>query len=159
MSLIGVAGAGRMGTAFARRLIETGHEVTIWNRTPARTAEAAQAGAGLASDLAALAGSDVILISLTNGTAVNAVADGLIAAGIGGRLVIDMSTILPDESRAVGAKIAAAGADFVDCPVGGTVAPALKGQLLGMAGGSDAAFARAGPFWSSFAAASSISGR
>ena len=38
-----------------------------------------------------------------------------------------------------------AGADFVDCPVGGTVAPALKGQLLGMAGGTDAAFAKARP--------------
>jgi len=142
---IGIAGAGRMGTAFARRLIETGNEITIWNRTPARTADAAQAGARLASDLAELATSDVILISLTDAAAVNAIADGLIAAGIAGRLVIDMSTILPDESRRVAAKIAAAAADFVDCPVGGTVAPALKGQLLGMAGGSDAAFARAKP--------------
>ena len=43
-----------------------------------------------------------------------------------------------DDTRKIAAKISDAGADFVDCPVGGTVAPALRGQLLGMAGGTDA---------------------
>jgi 3-hydroxyisobutyrate dehydrogenase len=145
MKLVGIAGTGRMGTAFARRLIETGHEVTAWNRTSGRTMQAAEAGARIATDLAALTACDTILISLTNAAAVEAVVDQLVAAGIDGRLVVDMSTILPDESRAVAARIAAAGGDFVDCPVGGTVAPALKGQLLGMAGGTEAAFARAKP--------------
>lgn len=145
MTAIGIAGTGRMGTAFARRLIETGHTVLVWNRTPARTADAAKAGAGVVSSLAALAVADTILISLTDARAVGTVADGLLAAGISGRLVVDMSTMLPDETRAIAAKIAAAGADFVDCPVGGTVAPALKGQLLGMAGGTEAAFLRAKP--------------
>ena len=41
MSMIGIAGTGRMGTAFARRLVETGHEVAAWNRTQERTAQAA----------------------------------------------------------------------------------------------------------------------
>ena len=145
MTSIAIAGTGRMGTAFAKRLIETGHAVTVWNRTPERTAAAAEAGAQVAADLAGLAGCDVILLSLTDAEAVGAVADGLIAAGIGGKLVVDMSTLLPDDTRALAARITAAGADFVDCPVGGTVAPALKGQLLGMAGGTDAAFARAKP--------------
>ena len=140
MGTIGIAGTGRMGTAFARRLIETGHEVAVWNRTRERTGPAAGAGARVAEDLAALAGCDTILLSLTDASAVDGVADGLIEAGIAGRLVIDLSTILPDETRAIEKRFAAAGADFVDCPVGGTVAPALKGQLLGMAGGSAAAF-------------------
>lgn len=145
MTVIGIAGAGRMGTAFARRLVETGHEVAIWNRTPEKAKDAANAGARVAEDLSALAAADAILLSLTDAAAVDAVVEGLIAAGIDGRLVVDMSTLLPDETRAVAARISAAGADFVDCPVGGTVAPALKGQLLGMAGGSGAAFARAKP--------------
>ncbi len=145
MTVIGIAGAGRMGTAFARRLVETGNDVVVWNRTPARTAEAAQAGARVAPDLAEFAACDVILLSLADAAAVETVADGLIAAGIGGRLLIDMSTLLPGESRAVAARVTAAGADFIDCPVGGTVAPALKGQLLGMAGGTEAAFSRAAP--------------
>ncbi len=143
--MIGIAGTGRMGSAFARRLLETGHAVTVWNRTQEHTGQAAEAGARVAPDLAALAACDVILISLTDAAAVHAVVDGLVAAGITGRLVVDMSTLLPEESRAIGAKVTAAGADFVDCPVGGTVAPALKGQLLGMAGGTEAAFERAKP--------------
>ena len=145
MSAVGIAGTGKMGTAFACRLIETGNPVLVWNRTHARTEVAAKHGARVAGNLEALATCDVILISLTDAKAVEAVADGLISVGIAGRLVVDTSTILPEESRAVAAKIAAASADFVDCPVGGTVAPALKGQLLGMAGGSEAAFARAKP--------------
>lgn len=145
MSSIGIAGTGRMGTAFARRLVESGEAVSVWNRTPGRAGPAAEAGARVAADLAALAACDTILISLTDAEAVDAVIDGLCAAGIAGGLVVDLSTLLPEESRAVGARVAAAGADFVDCPVGGTVAPALKGQLLGMAGGTDAAFQRARP--------------
>lgn len=145
MTTIGIAGTGRMGTAFARRLVETGHDVMVWNRTPDRAGAAAEAGAQVAADLARLARCDAILLSLTDAVAVNAVADSLLAADLRGRLVIDLSTLLPHETRALAARISAAGADFVDCPVGGTVAPALKGQLLGMAGGTEAAFARARP--------------
>ncbi|MGI1660711.1 NAD(P)-dependent oxidoreductase [Palleronia sp. KMU-117] len=145
MTTIGIAGTGRMGTAFARRLIETGHDVTVWNRTADRTAAATEAGAHLAPDLAALARCDAILISLTDAAAVNAVADGLLATDMRGKLVIDLSTLLPEDARDLAARFLAAGADFVDCPVGGTVAPALKGQLLGMAGGTETAFARAKP--------------
>ncbi|WP_109669144.1 NAD(P)-dependent oxidoreductase [Roseicyclus mahoneyensis] len=145
MTGIAIAGTGRMGTAYAKRLIECGHAVTVWNRTADRTKAAAETGASVAADVAALAGCDVILVSLTDAAAVGAVVDALIAAGIAGKLVVDLSTLLPEETRAMAARVTAAGADFVDCPVGGTVAPALKGQLLGMAGGSDAAFARAKP--------------
>lgn len=134
-----------MGTAFARRLTETGCQVMVWNRTAARTAEAVAAGAAVAADLTELARADVILVSLADAPAVQGVVARLIAAGMEGRLVVDMSTVLPDQARAVGARVLDAGADFVDCPVGGTVAPALKGQLLGMAGGSASAFARAKP--------------
>ncbi|WP_395542881.1 NAD(P)-dependent oxidoreductase [Neotabrizicola sp. sgz301269] len=145
MTTIAIAGTGRMGTAFARRLIETGHQVTVWNRNPAKTAAAAAAGAGVAPDLAALASGDVILLSLTDAAAVEAVIDALIGAGIAGKLVVDLSTLLPEETRAIAARVVSAGTDWLDCPVGGTVAPALKGQLLGMAGGTEAAFARAKP--------------
>jgi 3-hydroxyisobutyrate dehydrogenase len=122
-----------------------GHEVTVWNRSADRAASAVGAGATLASELSGIVDVDIILISLTDATAVEAVIDGLIAVGIDNKLIVDMSTLLPDETRAVADKVAAAGADFIDCPVGGTVGPALKGMLLGMAGGTDAAVARARP--------------
>ena len=145
MTAIAIVGTGRMGTAFAKRLIESGHEVSVWNRTASGTAAAEEAGATVAHDIADAAASDVILLSLTDAAAVEAVTESLIVAGIAGKLVIDLSTLLPDQTRAVASKITGAGAEFVDCPVGGTVGPALKGQLLGMAGGSEAAFARAKP--------------
>ena len=145
MSSIAIAGTGRMGTAFARRLVETGHGVVVWNRTAGHTVAAAEAGAQVAPDIASLSASDTILLSLANAVAVYSVADELAAAGISGKLVVDLSTLLPDETRELATKFASAGADFVDCPVGGTVGPALKGQLLGMAGGSEPAFARAKP--------------
>ena len=145
MTTLAILGTGRMGTAFAKRMIEVGQPVTVWNRTAERTAAAAEAGATVAGDIAAAAAADVILISLTNAQAVGAVSDELINAGIAGKLVIDLSTLLPDETAEIGARITAAGADFVDCPVGGTVGPALNGALLGMAGGTEAAFARAKP--------------
>ncbi|MEY3004906.1 MAG: hypothetical protein RLZZ491_2082 [Pseudomonadota bacterium] len=141
---IGIAGTGRMGTAFARRLIETGHAVRVWNRSPERTAGAVAAGA-VACDLAGLADCDTIVMSLTDATASAAVLAALADAGLAGRLVIDMSTLLPDAAEDLGQSAMAAGAAFVHCPVGGTVAPALKGQLLGLAGGTPEAFARAKP--------------
>lgn len=145
MTTLAIMGTGRMGTAFARRLIEVGQPVMVWNRTAANTAAAVAAGATLAPDIATAAAADVILISLTNAAAVGEVSAQLIEAGIAGKLVIDLSTLLPDETEAIAAEIVAEGADFVECPVGGTVGPALKGMLLGMAGGTETAFARAKP--------------
>jgi 3-hydroxyisobutyrate dehydrogenase len=141
---IGIAGTGRMGTAFARRLVETGHRVAVWNRTSERTAAAVAAGAE-ATDLAGLANCDVVVLSLNDAAASRDVIKGLAAAGIAGRLVVDMSTLPPAAADAVAADVEAAGAMFLHCPVGGTVAPALKGQLLGIAGGSVAAFEQAKP--------------
>ena len=69
MSAIAIAGTGRMGTAIAKRLVETGHAVRVWNRTADNTGAAAEAGAQVASDLSAVASCDVILLSLTNAEA------------------------------------------------------------------------------------------
>ncbi|PZO81916.1 MAG: NAD(P)-dependent oxidoreductase [Mesorhizobium amorphae] len=143
--MIGIAGTGRMGTAFVQRLIERGHTVLVWNRTPERAQAALARGAQPAASLAELAQADTIMLSLTDASAVQGVIQGLAESGIAKRLVIDLSTLLPEDSRAAAELVERAGADWVDCPVGGTVAPALKGQLLGMAGGSPEAFARAKP--------------
>jgi 3-hydroxyisobutyrate dehydrogenase len=99
MTTVAILGTGRMGTAFAKRLIEVGRSVLVWNRTSAHTDESAQAGAFVAGDIAAVTAADVFLISLTNAQAVGVVTDALIKAGIKGKLVIDMSTLLPDETK------------------------------------------------------------
>ena len=143
---IGIAGTGRMGTAYARRLMETGHAVTVWNRSRERTAEAEGAGARVAATPAELVeASGVVLTSLTDFAALERVYDGLLAGEAGGKLFVEMSTILPEQQEALAERARAAEASYVECPVGGTVGPALKGALLGLAGGRPEDYERARP--------------
>lgn len=143
---VGIIGTGRMGTAIAKRLIETGHDVSVWNRSAGKTADAVAAGATSVASLADLVSDCGTLISsLTDATAVSAALDEAIRSGLDGRLWIEMSTLLPDDQRRCAGAAEEAGALYLECPVGGTVGPALKGALLGMAGGSDAAWARGKP--------------
>src|SRR6185295_17902478 len=135
---IGIAGVGRMGAAIALRLIEVGHQVTVWNRTADKTAPLATAGAKVAASPSALAGeAEVILTILTNAEAQSAVYEGpqgILAGKIAGKLVIDMSTVQPAEIVAIAEKVRAKGGAFVECPVGGTTGPARQGQLVGLMG-------------------------
>jgi 3-hydroxyisobutyrate dehydrogenase len=144
---IGVAGVGKMGSAIALRLLEVGHEVWVWNRTPSKLEPLQRAGAKLAVTAAALAGAvEVIITILSNAETQVSVydgADGLLAGAVAGKLVIDMSTVQPAQERALAKKVMAAGAAFVECPVGGTTGPARQGKLLGLAGGEAADVARA----------------
>ena len=146
---IGIAGTGKMGSAIARRLIKQGYEVHVWNRTPASAQMLVGEGAQTAATARELANAvDTTITILTDAAAMEAVyagADGLLAANVSGKLMIDMSTVRPHSAQALGAKVAKAGAAFVECPVGGTVGPALEGKLLGFAGGTDANVARARP--------------
>ena len=143
---IGICGTGRMGGAMAERLLEQGQAVEVWNRTPGRAQALAEAGASLAATPAELmANCDLVICMLFDAAAQAEVyrgADGLLSAA-GAALIVDMSTMTPDGARALAAEVSAAGGALLECPVGGTVAPAKNGKLLGMAGGSAADFAQA----------------
>jgi 3-hydroxyisobutyrate dehydrogenase len=146
---IGVAGLGRMGAAIARRLRDVGHEVTVWNRTPEKAAKLAGDGFAVAASPADLASAvDVVITILTDETAINQVyagEKGLLSGSVAGKLFIEMSTVQPKTPQALAPQVAAAGALLVECPVGGTVGPALSGKLIGLAGGEEAAFEKARP--------------
>jgi 3-hydroxyisobutyrate dehydrogenase len=146
---IGIAGTGRMGTAIALRLLDKGHEVTVWNRTRDKTAAAANAGARIAGSPAALAGAnDAVISILTNETAMQAVytgEGGLLSGDVKGKLFIEMSTVRGDDHRALAPKVEAKRALLLECPVSGTVKPARDGTLVGFAGGTPDAFAVAQP--------------
>ena len=149
MAHIGIAGLGRMGSAMALRLLEQGHTLIVWNRTQGRTAPVINAGAALASSPAELARrSDTIITILTDAAAIEAVysgTQGLLADGLAGKLAIEMSTVRPETAKALATRIEAAGGVALECPVGGSVGPARQGRLIGLAGGSEAAFAMAKP--------------
>ena len=144
---LGVAGIGKMGAAVAARLIEVGHDVTVWNRTPEKAK--AVAGANIAASPAELAQkSEAVLSILTDATALDAVYSGhsgLLDGKVAGKLFIDMSTVLPATETALAGAVRATGAAFVECPVGGSTGPARQGKLIGLMGAEPADAARARP--------------
>jgi len=146
---LGVAGIGRMGAAIAERLLKHGHQVTVWNRSPAKAQALAQHGAAVAASPAQLvASADIILSILTDAHAIAAAydgPDGLLSGDIKGKLFVEMSTVRPDTQRALAARIQAKGAAMIDCPVGGTTGPARDGKLLAFVGGVAADLARVQP--------------
>ncbi|QTL04354.1 NAD(P)-dependent oxidoreductase [Aquabacter sp. L1I39] len=145
---IGIAGMGRMGSAMALRLLELGHEVTVWNRSPDKLAPVVGAGAKVADTPAGLVGADAVLTSLLDGPALEAVylgENGLLSVPATDQLFIDLSTVLTREIIALSEKVRAAGGVFVECPVGGTTGPARTGKLLGLVGGEAADVERARP--------------
>ena len=146
---IGVAGLGKMGAAIAARLMDEGHSLTVWNRSAAKARPLADAGAAVAATAKELAERVEIAITIvTDAAALDAVYDGasgLLAGEVAGKLCIDMSTVSPAASIALGEKVRARGAGFVECPVGGSTAPARQGKLLGLMGAEPEDAARARP--------------
>jgi 3-hydroxyisobutyrate dehydrogenase len=144
---IGVAGIGKMGAAISARLIEVGHEVAVWNRTPEKAK--AVAGATAMGTPAALAqSSEAIITIVTDAAALDAVYNGpsgLLRGDVSGKLFIEMSTVLPATQIALAAAVCAKGAAFVDCPVGGSTGPARQGKLIGLLGADEADATRARP--------------
>ena len=146
---IGVAGLGAMGAPIAARLIEVGHQVTVWNRNPDKTKPLADAGAKVAKSPADVAAaSDVVVTILTDSAAIDTVyngPNGLLSGDVKGKLFIEMSTVPPKVSLALAPKIQAKGAAMVECPVGGSTIPARQGKLLGLIGAEPADAERAKP--------------
>src|SRR4051812_19106673 len=146
---IGVCGTGRMGSSIAQRLLAVGHEVGVWNRDAAKTKPLTGAGAKLfASPAELLQGCEAVVVMLLNDAATEAVyrgPNGILKAALAGKLVIDMSTVRPDTMVSIGTAVASQGAAFVECPVGGSTAPAKEGKLFGLLGGDKADVARAMP--------------
>jgi 3-hydroxyisobutyrate dehydrogenase len=144
---LGIAGIGRMGAAIAARLIEAGHDVTVWNRTPEKAK--AVTGAKIAASPTELAqNSEVVISILTDAAALDAVyngAAGLLRGDVAGKLFIDMSTVLPAAEVALAGAVRGKGAAFVECPVGGSTGPARQGKLIGLMGAEPADAARARP--------------
>jgi 3-hydroxyisobutyrate dehydrogenase len=146
---IGICGTGRMGSGIAQHLMAVGHEVGVWNRDAAKTKALTEAGAKRFGSPAELVGGcDAVVVMLLNDAATEAVyrdAHGILQANLAGKLVIDMSTVRPDTMVSIGTAVLHASAAFVECPVGGSVAPARDGKLFGLVGGSDVDVARAMP--------------
>jgi 3-hydroxyisobutyrate dehydrogenase len=148
---LGYLGLGMMGFPMSRRLIQAGHDVTVWNRSSAKAVALVEAGAKPATcprDAASAAG--IIFMCLTDAAAVEAVVfgrDGVVEVPGAGKLVVDFSSIHPDAARAIAARLKAAnGMGWIDAPVSGGTMGAEEGTLAVMAGGDAADIERVRPY-------------
>ncbi|MCU0514678.1 MAG: NAD(P)-dependent oxidoreductase [Anaerolineae bacterium] len=148
---VGFIGLGIMGRGMTRNLLNAGHAVTVWNRTAARMEEFVAAGATAAASPAALAAvCEVVILCVSDTPDVEQVLlgeQGVIHGIRPGSLVIDMSTISPQATRDLAARLAAQGVAMLDAPVSGGSEGAARGTLSIMVGGSEADFARALPLF------------
>lgn len=146
---IGFIGLGIMGRGMARNIRAAGFPLFVYNRTASRMHDLADSGAVPTTSPADLACRCDIVITCVSDTpdveAVIAGTDGVLSGVRPGALVIDMSTISPQTTVALAAKLRDAGASMLDAPVSGGSEGAAKGTLSIMVGGDAADFARALP--------------
>ncbi|HXX25093.1 MAG TPA: NAD(P)-dependent oxidoreductase [Pseudolabrys sp.] len=146
---LGFVGLGAMGELIVPRLMAAGHDVTGWNRSREKATPLIAQGMRWADTPRDVAQKSEIVFSIvTDAKAVHAVAlgpDGVVS-GIGkGCVFIDMSTIEPDESRAIAAEFAKAGAIMLDGPLSGSPVTVKAGQASIMIGGDEKAYERVKP--------------
>jgi len=148
---VGFIGLGIMGHGMAHNLLKAGFTLTVWNRTTSKADSLVAAGAKLGSNPAEVAAnSDIIVICVSDTPDVEAVIfspGGVIEAVQVGSLVIDCSTISPEATRTIAAKLAEKGVAMLDAPISGGSEGAVNGTLSIMIGGAVSDFERALPIF------------
>ena len=136
---LGFIGIGLMGRPMVLRLLGAGYNVNVWNRSPDKLLQVADAGAKVCASIAELVkASQVILLCLTDTAAVESVIyKGIVENGSVNQLLIDLSSIHPDNTRQLASVLKdRCGMNWVDAPVSGGIVGAEQGSLTIMAGGS-----------------------
>jgi 3-hydroxyisobutyrate dehydrogenase-like beta-hydroxyacid dehydrogenase len=127
---VGLIGLGNMGTAFAERLLQAGYPLYVYNRTPRKAGPLVAEGARLADTAADLASRvDVVLTSLADDRAFEAVAGDVVAAARPGTILVDLSTVSPGASARVASTAAAASVEYLRAPVSGNPTVVRAGNL------------------------------
>jgi 2-hydroxy-3-oxopropionate reductase len=136
-----------MGSAVALRLARSGCAVSVWNRTPNKAEPIVAAGATELASPLDLERCDVVMTALTDGAAVSEllIGCGLAQALRPGSLLVDLSSIRPNEAQAHAALLAARGVRYLDAPLSGGPAGAEAGELAIMVGGDPKALRLAEP--------------
>lgn len=141
---VGVIGIGLLGKAVATRLVNSGHKVTVYNRTREKTRPLEELNAVVAESPKKVAQkSDIVFTIVKDADAVESVAfgkDGIVEGNHDGLVVADMSTINPISSRRIAARFEEQRITMIDTPVMGGPSLAEKGQLVVMIGGDKTAY-------------------
>ena len=137
----GFIGLGRMGSAMATNLIKAGHDVTVFNRSPEKSAPLVKLGAHEAAHISDACQGDVVITMLADDNAVSGVVlgkGGIIESLAKGAIHISMSTISVALSKELARAHAAAGLRFIAAPVFGRPEAAAGAKLFVVAGGDPA---------------------
>ena len=149
MAKIGFVGLGQMGRPMSRNLVQGGHDLRVFDLDKSAVDALVSIGASpAASPTDAARDAEFVFTMLPTGPIVEQAVFGEtgIAEGLGSdALYVDMSTILPQETAAIGARLRDRGLRMIDAPVGRTSAHAETGSLVFMVGGDDADIERARP--------------
>ncbi|MCA2216640.1 NAD(P)-dependent oxidoreductase [Jidongwangia harbinensis] len=152
---VAVLGAGVMGAGMVRSLRRAGHDVAVWNRTPAKAADLASVGAVPAPDVtAAVTGADAVISMLFDAEATLAVKADLTAALADGAVWIQSATVGVAGIGAVAEGVPA----IVDAPVLGTRKPADDGTLVVLASGDPALLERCRPVFDAIGSRTVVAG-
>ncbi|HEY9456726.1 MAG TPA: NAD(P)-dependent oxidoreductase [Gaiella sp.] len=128
--VVGLIGLGNMGTAFAERLLDGGFDLVVSNRTPGRSDALEARGARVAATPEELAAQvDVVLTSLADDDAFEAVATRVVEAARPGTVLVDSSTVSPDASARVAALADEASVAYLRAPVSGNPSVVRAGNL------------------------------
>ncbi len=143
---VAFVGLGRMGQRMAAHVVRAGHETVVWNRSPGRADSLLALGAREADTVAAaVSDAEIVVMMLADPASSRAVLEEVVSAAPPATLVIDATTVGPDDARDLGALAEKHGLRFVDAPVAGTVGPAESGTLGSFVGGGDVDVAAARP--------------
>jgi 3-hydroxyisobutyrate dehydrogenase-like beta-hydroxyacid dehydrogenase len=151
MTRLGFIGLGIMGRGMAANLVSAGHEVTVWNRTPARAEGLGASTVDNAHDIGPA--SDIVFVCVSDTPDVEEVVfgdNGVIHGMTEGDLLVDHSTISPVATREFAANAEELGIGWVDAPVSGGSEGAERGTLAVMAGGEPEDLERARPFMEAY---------
>ncbi|MCW3096778.1 MAG: hypothetical protein JWL77_2396 [Chthonomonadaceae bacterium] len=139
---VGFIGLGTMGSRMAANLQKNGHELVVFNRTPAQAAPLVSSGATLADTPASVGEqADVLFTMLAHPAAVRDMAlgkKGFLDRMRRGTLWVDSSTVNPSFSREMAEEAEARSVRFLDAPVSGSKEPAAQGKLTFFVGGEEA---------------------
>ena len=143
---ITLVGSGLLGTAIGERLLARGYRLHVWNRRQERAQALVAAGAQLASSPAeAVAAGELVITVLSDGPITAEVLLNQAGTALPGRLVLQVATIAPAESRDLAIALQQRSARYLETPVLGSRPEALAGCLQVMVGGDLADLERARP--------------
>ena len=144
MTKIGLIGTGMLGNAVGLHLLESGHELIVYNRTKEKTSELKNHSAKVVDfpkDVASL--SELVIICVKDAAAVKEVSfghDGIVQCNHENLVVADMSTINPNETKQISKQFKESGINLLEIPVMGGPNAAIKGGLVLMASGNEEVF-------------------